>query len=138
MSDPPSVDVETAVGVTVVFGMAVIIALVVTVVSAPAGVQILAVTSVVPMIVLGLVFIFYGRRKRLWAFAGASVLGAVGVCFRVAVSTRPSLEVGGGLPVGVSMLYIVLGAVVSLKNYEAVLELRSIRNRARAASDPSQ
>ena len=95
MSDPPSVDVETAVGVTVVFGMAVIAALVVTVVSAPAGVQILAVTSVVPMIVLELVFIFYGRRKRLWAFAGASVLGAVGVCFRVAVSTRPSLEAGG-------------------------------------------
>ena len=43
---------------------------------------------------------------------------------RVAVSTQPNLEVGGGLPIGITALYIVLGALVSLKNYEATLELR--------------
>ena len=44
----------------------------------------------------------------------------------VAPSTQPTLEVGGGLPVGVTALYIVQGALVSLKNYEAMLELRKI------------
>ena len=51
-------------------------------------------------------------------------MGAVGVILRVIVSTQPGLEVGGGLPVGVTALYIMLGALVSLKNYEAMLELR--------------
>jgi hypothetical protein len=77
-----------------------------------------------PIVVLSLVFVYYSRRKKFWGFAGASALGAVGIVFRVIVSTRPDLEVGGGLPVGVTVLYIVLGALVSLKNYEAALELR--------------
>jgi hypothetical protein len=53
----------------------------------------------------------------------ASILGAIGVILRVIVSTQPNLEIGGGLPVGITVLYIVLGALVSLKNYEAMLEL---------------
>ncbi len=44
---------------------------------------------------------------------------------RVVISTQPNLEVGGGLPVGITVLYIVLGALVALKNYEAVLELKT-------------
>jgi hypothetical protein len=52
-------------------------------------------------------------------------LGALGVILRVVISMNPSLEVGGGLPVGVTVLYIVLGSLVSLKNYESVLDLRS-------------
>jgi hypothetical protein len=40
------------------------------------------------------------------------------------VSTQPNLEVAGGLPAGVTVLYIVLGALVSMKNYEAMLELK--------------
>jgi hypothetical protein len=51
-------------------------------------------------------------------------LGALGVILRVAVSTQPNLEVGGGLPIGITSLFIVLCALVSLKNYEATLELR--------------
>jgi thiol-disulfide isomerase/thioredoxin len=39
-------------------------------------------------------------------------------------STQPSLEVGGGLPIGVTELYIVLGALLALKSYESMLELR--------------
>ena len=48
---------------------------------------------------------------------------------RVAVSTQPGLEVGGGLPEGVTALYIVPGSLVSLKNYEAMLELRKIKTK---------
>jgi hypothetical protein len=63
------------------------------------------------------------RKRKVWSFAGASILGAIGVILRVIVSTQPNLEIGGGLPVGITVLYIVLGALVSLKNYEAMLEL---------------
>lgn len=107
-----------------VFVVAIAIALVITVVSVSLDVMVLAVGSVTPIIILSLVFIYYCRKGRLWAFAGASILGALGVGLRVVVSTEPNLEVGGGLPVGVTVLYIVLGVLVSLKNYEAVLDLR--------------
>jgi hypothetical protein len=36
----------------------------------------------------------------------------------------PGLEVGGGLPDSVTTLYITLGVIVSLENFESVLELR--------------
>ena len=49
-----------------------------------------------------------------------------GVVLRVIVSTQPSLEVGGGLPVGVTVLYIVIGSLVSLKSYESVLGIKEI------------
>ncbi len=91
----------------------------------------LSVVFITPITILSIVFIYYCRRKKVWSYAGASILGALGVILRVAVSTQPSLEVGGGLPVGVTALYIVLGALVSLKNYEAMLELRKKKqNRA--------
>ena len=74
---------------------------------------------------LSLVFINYCRRRKAWSFAGAAILGAIGVTLRIIISTQPGLEVGEGLPVGVTVLYIVLGVLTSLKNYESVLELRS-------------
>ena len=46
----------------------------------------------------------------------------IGVMLRVIVSTQPSLEVCGGLVVGVTVLYIVIGALVSRKTYESVIE----------------
>jgi len=72
-----------------------------------------------------IVFIYYCRRRRVWSYAGASILGAIGVILRVIVSTQPNLEVGGGLPIGITVLYIVLGALVAMKNYEAMLELKT-------------
>ncbi len=51
-------------------------------------------------------------------------MGAIGVALRIIVSAQPSLDVGEGLPVGVTALYIVLGALVSLKYYESMLELK--------------
>ena len=119
-----SIDMRTAIGLTEVFVVAIVIALFITVANVTASVQVLAVVSVTPIIVLSLIFIYYCRKRRLWGYVGASILGALGICLRVIVSTQPSLEVGGGLPVGITVLYIVLGALVSLKNYEAALELK--------------
>lgn len=126
-TDSLSINLRTAIGLTEVFVVAIIIALLVTVQSFSAPVQAVAVISVIPIIVLSLLFIYYCRKRRLWSFAGASILGAIGICFRVVVSTQPNLEVGGGLPIGVTVVYIVLGALVSLKNYEAFLELKDLQ-----------
>ena len=127
MSGVPEVlsnNMRTAIGLLEVFAVAILIALIVTVESVSPGVGLLATLLVTPIIILSLVFIYYCKRGKVWSYAGASLLGAIGVVLRVVISTKPNLEVGGGLPVGVTVLYIVLGALVSLKNYEVVLELR--------------
>jgi hypothetical protein len=121
---PLSVNMRTATGLLEVFIVAIILAFIVTVVSGSTQVRLLAVAVVTPQIALSFVFVYYCRKRKAWGYAGACILGALGVALRVVVSTQPSLEVGGGLPVGVTVLYIVLGALVALKNYEAVLELR--------------
>ena len=106
------------------FLAAIILALIVTIINSVVEVQLLAITLVSPLIILNIVFIYYCRKQKFWSYAGASILGALGVILRVVISTQPNLEVGGGLPIGITVLYIVLGALVSLKNYEAMLELR--------------
>ena len=118
-----SINMRTAIGLLEVFIVAIVLALIVTIISGPNEVRLLAISLVVPQIILLLVFKYFCRRRKVWSYAGASIIGAVGVILRVIVSTQPGLEVGGGLPVGVTVLYIVLGALVSLKNYEAMLEL---------------
>ena len=40
------------------------------------------------------------------------------------ISTQPGLEVGGGLPLWVTVLYVVLGAFVSLTVFASVLQMR--------------
>jgi len=119
-----STNMKTAIGLLEIFVVAIILALLVTIASVTPQIQLLATVLVSPIIILSVVFIYYCRKKKIWSFAGASVLGAIGVLLRVIISTEPSLEVGGSLPVGVTALYIVIGALVALKNYEAVLELR--------------
>ncbi len=115
---------ETAVDLLGLFVVAIIVTLIVTIVSVPFQVQLLATILVSPIIILSIIFIHYCRKGKIWSYAGASILGVIGVFLRVVISTKPSLEVGGGLPVGVTVLYIILGSLVSLKNYESVLELR--------------
>jgi hypothetical protein len=119
-----SINMKTSIVLLEVFLVAIILALIVTVINSVFEVQLLAITLVSPLIILNIVFIYYCRRRKGWSYAGASILGAIGVILRVIISTQPNLEVGGGLPVGITVLYIVLGALVSLKNYEAMLELR--------------
>ncbi len=116
---------RTSIVLLEVFLVAIILALIVTVMNSVFEVQILAITLVSPLIILNIVFIYFCRKQKVWSYAGASILGAIGVILRVIISTQPNLEVGGGLPVGITVLYIVLGALVSLKNYEAMLELKT-------------
>ena len=120
-----STNMNAAIALLYVFTAAIIAAFITTIISVPANVQILAVGFITPLVVLSLVFIFYCRKGKAWSFAGATILGAIGVLLRVIISTQPDLEVGSGLPVGVTALYIVLGALVSLKSYESWLELKA-------------
>ena len=123
-NEPLSVNMRTAVGLLGIFVIAIILAFSVTFTTGTIEMRLLSVAFITPITVLSIVFIYFCRKRKLWSYAGASILGAVGVILRVVVSTQPSLEVGGGLPVGVTALYIVLGALVSLKCYESMLELR--------------
>jgi FtsH-binding integral membrane protein len=123
-NEPLSVNMRTAVGLLWVFVIAIILAFLVTFTTGTIEMRLLSVAFITPITVLSIVFIYFCRKRKVWSYAGASILGAIGVILRVVVSTQPSLEVGGGLPIGVTALYIVLGALVSLKCYESVLELR--------------
>jgi len=119
-----STNMKTAVALLYVFIVAIVGALAVTLLSVSSSVQIIAVVSVTPILVLSVIFVYFCRKGKAWSFAGASILGALGVILRVVVSTEPNLEVGGGLPAGVTALYIVIGALVALKNYESFTELK--------------
>ena len=122
-----SINMRTSIVLLEVFLVAIIIALIITVINSVFDVQILAITLISPIIILNIVFIYYCRQQKAWSYAGASILGVIGVILRVTISTQPNLEVGGGLPAGITVLYIVLGAMVALKNYEAMLELRDLK-----------
>lgn len=122
-SDQSSVNMKTAIGLLEVFIVAIVVALAVTISSVSLNVQLVALASVTPILILAFVFLYYCRKRKAWSFAGAGILGAIGVALRVIISTEPTLEVGGGLPVGVTVLYIVLGVLLSLKSYESFLEL---------------
>jgi hypothetical protein len=124
-SRPLTVNMRTAIGLLELFVVAIVLAFLVTVSTGTLEMQVLAVGLITPIIILSLVFIRYCRMRKAWSYAGASILGILGVILRVIVSTQPSLDVGGGLPVGVTVLYIVLGSLVALKNYECVLELKT-------------
>ncbi len=117
---------RSAIGLLEVFVIAIIVALVITIGSVSPGVKLLATVLVSPIIVLSIIFIYFCGKRKAWSFAGASILGAIGVILRIVISTKPSLEVGGGLPLGVTVLYIMLGSLVSLKSYESFLELRKL------------
>jgi peptidoglycan/LPS O-acetylase OafA/YrhL len=119
-----TVNMRTAIILLEIFVVAIIVAFAVTFTTGTAEMQTLSVGFISPILVLSLIFIYYCKRKKVWSFAGASILGIIGVVLRVAVSTQPNVEVGGGLPAGVTALYIVIGALVALKSYESVLELK--------------
>jgi hypothetical protein len=111
-----------------VFVVAIVLAFVVTVAAGTSQMQAIAAGLIIPIIVLSIAFVRYCRMGRWWSYAGASVLGALGVALRLMVSTQPGVEVGGGLPLGVDLLYVALGCLVALTNYEAALELRGSRH----------
>jgi hypothetical protein len=120
----PSPLMRSAVALQLAFGVAVIAALGVTVADTSIDVRLLALAVVTPIIVLTFLCIGLAWRGSAWGFAGAGVLGVVGVGLRLAVSTQPTLEVGGGLPIEVTAVYIVLGGLVALTSFASALQLR--------------
>jgi hypothetical protein len=98
--------------VLVLFLLAVFVALAITVSSVAPAVRIFAGFVVSPIIALTVFFLYYELRGRRWSFAGAAALGALGVGLRLVVNSHPGLEVGGGLPVVVTLAYASLGLLV--------------------------
>jgi hypothetical protein len=113
-----------AMAVLVLFLVAILVALVITLSSVRPVVQILAASVVSPIIFLTLLFLYFERRGRPWSFAGAAVLGAFGVGLRLLVNSHPQLEVGGGLPLAVNVVYASLGALVVATSLWAFVALR--------------
>jgi len=116
---------RAAVGLLCLFLVAILAALSVTLASVSPEAKAVAVLAVTPFIVLDLLFVVEGRSGRRWAFAGGAVLGAAGVLLRLAVSTQPGLEVGGGLPLPVTAAYVALGLSVAVACSAAYLKLGS-------------
>ena len=119
-----SVNMKTTVSLLELFVVAIALAFAVTFTTGTVQMQILSVAIVIPIVILALVLIRYCRQRKAWSYAGSMALGVLGVTVRVVVSSQPSLEVGGGLPIGVTVVYVVLGSLVVLKSYESFLELR--------------
>lgn len=116
---------KTVVALLVVFTIAIILAFAVTIINGTTQIRLIALTFVTPLTMLNLVFIYYCRRRLLWSYVGAATVATIGIILRVAISTMPSLEVSGGLSSSVTDLYIVIAALVVLKCYESIIELKT-------------
>jgi hypothetical protein len=111
----------------ILFLAAVLVALGITIASVAIAVRILAVAVVTPILALAITFLIFELQGRARGFVGASVLGILGVGLRLAISTQPQLEVGGGLPEWVSALYIGLGIVLIGTSLWAYVEIQNPR-----------
>jgi len=107
-----SVPGQVAFWTLVGFLLAVLAALTVTLLSVPMAVKLLAGAVVVPIVAVTILLLYFERKGKRWSFPGACALGAVGVTLRLIVNSMPSLEVGGGLPVEVTVTYVALGLAV--------------------------
>ncbi len=123
-------NMKTTIVLLEVFIVAILTAFAITFTTGTSEIRLLALGFVVPIASLGIIFIHYCRKMIRGSYAGSAILVVVGILLRVAVSSQPNLEVCGGLPIGVTTLYIALGALLSLKSYESFLELRSFDKSA--------
>ena len=133
MSDHPSPSIlpyGIARGTLFVFLIAILVALFITVASAPPAVKLLALAAVLPIVALALVLLTFEHRLRPWSFAAAAALGACGVTLRLVINSQPSLEVGGGLPFGVTAAYVALGSAVVATSLWSFAHLRASAPRA--------
>jgi hypothetical protein len=106
------------------FLSAVLVALAITIYSAAIPVGLLALSVVSPIVILTLVLLYYQRRWRRWSYLGASILGLVGVALRLTVNAQPNLEVGGGLPLEVNIVYLGLGLSTAFASLWAYISMR--------------
>ena len=111
------------------FLVAIVAALGVTLDSVAVSVGLLAAAVVSPIIVLTLLFLYFERRRKPWSFAAAAVLGAFGVALRLIINGHPQLEVGGGLPLWVTLVYVTLGSLVVTTSVWALLALNRANRR---------
>ena len=72
------------------------------------------------IVILNALFIVYCRRRKLWSYVGAMVLGIFLLLTQVGIGASQS----SGPPAGIEAFYVVLPALVALKSYESILELR--------------
>ena len=72
------------------------------------------------IVILNALFIVYCRRRKLWSYVGAMVLGIFLLLAQVGIGASQS----SGPPAGIEAFYVVLPALVALKSYESILELR--------------
>ena len=72
-----SVNMRTAIGLLELFVVAVILAFVVTFTTGTPDMQILSAVAITPIIILSLIFIRYCRRRKVWSYAGATILGVL-------------------------------------------------------------
>jgi len=124
-SEPLSPPIRTAVTLLALYLAAVVATLAVTLAETSPDVGLLTCVVVAPITVLSVVCIHLCRRRNLQGLAGALMQGVIGVGLRPAIGSQPSLEVGGGLPVWVSAICILLGALVTTWSVWSVLELRA-------------
>ena len=94
------------------FLWAILVALTLTLLTAPPAAKFLAAVVVAPIVVVTLLLLYFERKGKRWSFAGAAALGIFGVSLRLIINSQPSLEVGGGLPIAVTLVYVVLGLAV--------------------------
>ncbi len=116
-AQPLTNNMRTTIGLLIVS----VIAEAIAIFGTPPEFRVFAAAVLVPAIILNVLFIVYGRRRMVWSYWGAMVVGIVLMLIQVGISVNP---VGSGPPAGITALFIVLPALVSLKSYESILELR--------------
>jgi hypothetical protein len=115
--------VRLALALQLAFLLAVLVALGVTLASTGTEVRLIALAAVLPIVGLTVFCLRASWIERWWGFVGAGALGIVGVGLRLAVNTDPGLEVGGGLPVEVTVLYVVMGSLVTLSSLASAIQM---------------
>jgi hypothetical protein len=98
--------------------------LAITLASETPSVRLLAGLVVVRIIAPALVILYFAHLGRPWSYVGAAALGAFGVTLRLIVNAQPQLEVGGGLPVAVTVLYTGIGVALVVSSVWAYLKLQ--------------
>jgi glycerol uptake facilitator-like aquaporin len=71
-----SVNMTVAVSLLELFVVMVILAFALTFVTGTVDMQIVSGAAIIPIVILGLIFIRHCRRKEVWSYAGATILGA--------------------------------------------------------------